>query len=411
MLRLQKRTAPDRVNIELPGSKSISNRFLMLKALYNLPTQALNLSTANDTVFMQSVLTNRQSGVIYVGDAGTVARFALASAIFGPFPTYISGSESLHTRPFKDLILALENLGAEFEFPIQSYHMPLVLTKFHQKNHQIPISTSISSQFTSALMMVGPGLDTGLILNLKGENNSEPYIQMTASVMRDLGFDVGMNAGQIHVNPYENQATPKYYQIESDWSSASFFIMLLAGMPIGTQFAFDQLFEGEKSYQGDQAILKFAGLLGISSSFEANRLICIKERYSIEIDEVLDFSSCPDLALPVCFMLCGLKCTFMATGIDTLMFKESNRKMVLIQLMSKFNVIVHDSNGRLEFDARNFKPCHEIFETFNDHRVAMSLAILSVFLPIALKNPEVVAKSFPGFWNELSKAGIGISTS
>jgi 3-phosphoshikimate 1-carboxyvinyltransferase len=392
--------------VMLPASKSISNRVLIIRALCAMPFMIRNLSDADDTMLLQSLF---QSGEkeLYVKNAGTVARFLLAYYASRESDVILKGSERMNDRPVGDLVAALKTMGAQIEYLEKEDHLPVHIYGKTLKGGHIEIPADVSSQFISALLLIAPTLAEGLTIVLKGQIVSKPYIDLTLKLMAGFGIYYQFNENRISVPPQAYR--PETFFVESDWSSASYFFAIAALFP-GSELEFDHLFE--KSWQGDSIITELIQKFGCAVTY-AEKACRIVSNKTPDAHFKFDFINYPDLVPTFVCLCCAMQISFDITGTKTLQFKESNRAEVLRTELQKAGYILKVAENRMTYDGSksDIPEGDIIFDPWNDHRMAMSFAILAAKnRNIVIQNPEVVEKSFPGFWDELSKSGLGINT-
>ena len=385
----------------LPSSKSISNRALILKALSGNQSIVSNLSSARDTQLMMRLI-NSEDHVIDVMDAGTTMRFLTAYfAISGKLKT-LTGTERMKQRPIGLLVNALRDVGVTINYLENDGFPPHEIVAFRPNNiNTISIPGNISSQYISALMMISPLLSQGLTIQLQGKIGSRPYIQMTAELMRKFGIICDF-AGQTIRIP-NGKYKPVSYSVEADWSAASYW------------FAFTALAEkanitlpniSSESLQGDRVIVEIMEKLGVKTRFENNQAFLSKTNHSTFLE--WDFTDCPDLAqtvLPVCACK-GIVGKF--TGMESLRIKESDRIAALQTELGKIGAaITEETTGvwTLTPGSRWSQTVVQV-ETYHDHRMAMGLAPLATIMNLEIKDPEVVNKSYPGFWEDIKSVGF-----
>jgi 3-phosphoshikimate 1-carboxyvinyltransferase len=399
----------------------VANRLLIINHLAgNSTLKSLN-EEASDIVLMQQALQyisetsakpiSLETNVIDAGDAGTVMRFLLALLAVTPGNWQLTGTARMCERPVAQLVEALQVIGADICYAEKPGYPPLKITgKNELKGGSVIIDASISSQFVSALMMIAPAMANNLEIKLLGEVVSQPYIGLTEALMRNFGAEVKVSENKIDIKTsrYERIAVNDF--LEADWSAAAFWFELAALQPDA-----DIILKGLnlKSPQGDRVCVDIFKHLGVSA-LQANdgvRIISDSRKRKRVFD--YDFTHCPDLAQPVivtCAAL-GVKGTF--SGLKTLRIKETDRVQAIVSELLKLgydarisdNVITLNGN----FTSRQMDQVQTI-ETYNDHRMAMSFAPLSVLYPnIAINEPEVVKKSYPAFWQHLKMSGFTLS--
>ena len=394
--------------IKLPASKSISNRLLVLKHLYFPKLSLRNLSDANDTKVMQRLLDEfEKKQILEVEDAGTAARFITALAATAQDEHIIQGTERMHQRPMAALIEALRNLGTHIQCIEKEGFLPIHIKKGTPKTEEIEISAEESSQFFSALLMIAPALKLPLKLKFIGSVHSAPYIEMTLSLMQNLGIPVSFLENGIQSNPFEPQKIKRSFHIENDWSSVAFFLEFLSFQEVGFTLNFEGLMSRNRSVQGDAVLMNWAPLLGCKAIQDKTGITFIKQKSISKLPDILNFSDHPDLALPLITAWVAHKKAFVVTGIETLKHKESDRIKALETELKKCGVIFTERGSNVHIDGSTFHLPEDIsFSTFKDHRMAMSLAMLAFFGTVNIEEPEAVMKSFPAFWEQVKQIGI-----
>lgn len=388
--------------INLPASKSISNRALIIKAISNKPIELSNISTAEDTqIMLENLLDNSNNKD--VGIAGTAARFLTAFYAIQKQETHITAHQRMQERPMKELCTALEKLGAKFEYLNQKHHLPFIIDGTNTKGENLEIDATISSQFITALMLIAPKLENGLIITLKGNVTSESYILMTKNIMEHFGVKVKYKENKIEIKEqdyHQNSLT-----IENDWSSASYFYSAFALMKNG-KLTLKNL--SPNSWQGDKIVAEIYYRLGVKTIVKNNDLVLEHSEHKIDYLNY-DFSDCPDLAQTVICTCAGLGIQGKFTGLQTLKHKETDRIKALQKELKKLRwlLVKNKDNSYSLKRALPTEKYNPIIETYNDHRMAMAFAPLAILHPkLEIENPEVVKKSFPNFWLEMEKIGI-----
>jgi 3-phosphoshikimate 1-carboxyvinyltransferase len=392
----------------LPGSKSESNRALILKLVSGDKIEISNLSKAKDTVTLER-FTRNQSEIFDAGDAGTTFRFFTAYMALTGKKGILTGSERMKERPIGILVDALVYLGAEIEYLERKGFPPLKFNGFYSNGKsEIEIDATISSQYISALMMAGPILPNGIKIILKGDTvASWPYLELTWNLMERLGIKGTFNKSWIYIPNQEFQKISLF--IESDWSAAAYWYSFLAVSPIGTALTLNGLFEN--SFQGDSAIQSIYRNWGVSTKFNSGDVLISKEE-DIKPDRCFEYDFCniPDQGQTL-IALCaatGVEARF--SGLQSLAIKETNRLLAMQTELKKVGVKIEidEKKGFCYVPGRqNLIEPNLPFKTYNDHRMAMSLSIFSNFFEkgVSIENPEVVEKSYPDFWIELEKSG------
>ncbi len=410
--------APVQDTIILPSSKSISNRMLLIHALGKPSGSFENLSESDDTRVMKEALA--ASGKLKnVGHAGTAMRFLTAYYATVPGEWVLTGSERMKQRPIGPLVDALRNLGAKVRYLENDGYPPLRISGGALHGGPVIIDGGVSSQFISALMMVGPVLRGGLQMEMTGRPVSSTYLEMTAGLMKSCGVPVTMDGRFIRVPsvPYRTG----HFRVESDWSAASYWFQAAALLP-GSTIRLPRLFK--ESLQGDSVLVSLFAPLGVSASFTPDGLKISsagRDRPATLPKEpdpkqfTYDFEGCPDLVQTLAVTLCALGIPFRFSGTRTLRIKETDRIDALQAELKKLGfLLVSDSEGDLlSWDGSRVRAEHHpVISTYHDHRMALAFASASaVFGRLYMEDPGVVSKSYPGFWEDLRRAGYSISSS
>jgi len=398
--------APSYINAEinLPASKSISNRALVIEELCHHSFQINNLSDANDTLLMQSLL-NNPGKEKNVKNAGTVMRFLTAYYACSNQEVILKGEDRMYERPIGELVNALRSLGADIEYIKEEGYPPLSIKGKELKGGEISLPSNISSQFVSALLLIAPTIKEGLILHLIGNIASVPYIRLTLSILEYFGIKASWVGNSITIK--HQKFVPRDISIESDWSSASYFWALCALVP-GSEMYFPNLLRDSK--QGDSIIKELMKPFGIEYQSYHSGIKIISNPAQPKNFE-FNFIDYPDLIPTFTILCCAKKISFDIYGIETLKHKESDRALVLQNELKKWGYDIANNSKSLSckvFPA-SFPKDKIILDTYNDHRMAMSFALLPRNSLIG--NSDVVSKSFPGFWEELGKCGFGMLNS
>jgi 3-phosphoshikimate 1-carboxyvinyltransferase len=393
-------------SLRLPASKSVSNRLLILNALATSEGKLENLSDSDDTRVLQQALTAGDEA-IDIGHAGTAMRFLTAYLSIREGNFFLTGSERMKRRPIGKLVDALVGLGADIRYGGEQGYPPLHIRGRKIRGGRISIDSSISSQYISALMMIGPSLQEGLTLQLENEVISSSYIRLTAALMKDLGIPV-VHSGQLIEIPFHPYAG-KDMKVEGDWSAASYWYAM-AALSGGTELGIVGL--TQESLQGDSVLPELFHPLGVQTSFSGQEVGLKTIRRTVDRFE-FDFRDNPDLVQTLA-VLCGvLRIPFMMKGTKTLRIKETDRILALKNELAKLGVILKaDPNG--EWISWNGGPSSlpsgQIkIGTYQDHRMAMAFSPAALKFPgLIIEDPEVVHKSYPGFWKDLERTGFRI---
>ena len=394
-------------SFEISGSKSESNRLLILNSIYgNLKID--NLSNSDDTVILDKYITNLESH-IDVHHAGTAMRFLTALlAIKTNKKFVITGSQRMKERPIKILVQALNKLGANISYFDKKGFPPLIIKGQEIFGGEISLSSNISSQYISALMLIAPILKNGLLINLEGKITSKPYLEMTLAILKKIGINCYFKNNIIsieHCSKINNSAI----SIESDWSSVSYFYSIVAlsnaaELNIGTFY--------KSSIQGDVKLYEIYAKLGVETKFikSSSRILIKKINDFIKPDHIdLDLTENPDIAQTIAVTCFGLGISCDLFGLHTLKIKETDRLEALKIELSKLGANVKVTNNSFHL-APTFSINNGIsIETYNDHRMAMAFAPLALMTPIIINNPDVVTKSYKDFWKDLKSLNFNLS--
>lgn len=401
-------TAPESIKatIQLPSSKSISNRVLIINALAKGNHQLENLSDCDDTQVMIRALKAAPGETIDIMAAGTAMRFLTAYLSVTPGKHIITGTQRMQQRPIQVLVNALRELGADIEYVGNEGFPPLQIQGRPLQKSDITLPGNVSSQYISALLMIGPSLKNGLNITLTGEIISRPYIDLTLQLMKDFGAQATWTSERtLRVEPQPYHSIP--YYIESDWSASSYWFEIVALAKKAT-VTLPNLFP--KSYQGDSVIAKWFGLLGAFGINKNNSLILEKPI----LDEVsaiqchFDFTNQPDLAQTFVVTCVLQNITFRFTGLQSLKIKETDRIAALVKEMRKLGYVLREVEGStLYWLGERCERSHEAIDTYEDHRMAMAFAPACLVMDdICINNPQVVTKSYPHYWEDLKAAGF-----
>lgn len=394
-----------RASVQLPASKSISNRALILNALSYSPYDIQNLSDCDDTEVMVKAL-NSDSRDFDIKAAGTAMRFltAFLSKIVGEWT--ITGTERMKNRPIKLLVDALNSLGARIEYMEKEGYPPLRIFGSALQGGEISLAGGVSSQYISALLMIAPLMENGLTLHLEGNIISRPYINLTLQLMEQFGVKAIWNGQTIKILPQEYK--PIRFTVESDWSAASYWYSIMA---LSKNAEIELLGLFKNSLQGDAAGAKLFAQLGVGTTF-TDRGVVLKYNGNAVKKLIYNFVNEPDLAQTFVVTCVLLNIPFRFTGLQSLKIKETDRIEALKTELRKLGYLLTDSNDSiLEWNGERCEPeADPIIATYEDHRMAMAFAPAALVLPKGLKvaDPEVVTKSYPAYWEDLRKAGFAL---
>ncbi len=388
--------------ITITGSKSETNRLLLLKALSNNAFDIFNVSNSKDSQVMQMALSSKEKEV-NIGIAGTAMRFLTAYfAVKENRETILTGVGRMLDRPIKVLVDALNELGAEISFASKEGYPPLSIKGKEITKDSIEIPADISSQYITALMLIAPFLKNGLQITLKGKITSISYIKMTEGLLKRVGVECFFKGNNIMVKP--SDILNKNQIVESDWSSASYYYSLLAISGSG-KIVLGSL--REDSLQGDKELINIYKNFGIESHFKGDKVFLNRnEDYKLPNFIEFNLNNTPDIAQTIAVTCSALKIKCKLTGLATLKIKETDRLRALKIELSKFGTVIKTTDDSLEII--DFNEVEENIEvkTYHDHRMAMAFAPLNLLYNFKIEDMGVVEKSYPDFWNDFGKLGV-----
>ena len=407
--------------INLPASKSISNRALVINALAHRNgtdgedtaiAHPDNLSHCDDTDVMVAALRDMPY-VINIKAAGTAMRFMTALLSVTPKEHILTGTERMMHRPISVLVGALRQLGAEIDYASTEGYPPLRIRGKKLEGGKLDIEGNVSSQYISALLMIGPVMEQGLTLHLTGKIISRPYIDLTICTMKEFGADVDwIDGSTIEVKPVPYKSVT--FTIENDWSASSYWYEILALLANNSVVTLPGLMDGSR--QGDSAIRYIFSMLGVKTEFAEKALlkpniVTLRAHHRGLPRFDFDFINQPDLAQTVVVTTALMGIPFCFTGLQTLRIKETDRIAALKTEMAKLGYDLDDSEeGTLSWDGKRRQITEmPAIDTYEDHRMAMAFAPACIMFPgLKINNPEVVTKSYPHFWDDLKNAGFDV---
>lgn len=384
-------------SLSVTGSKSESNRLLLLKALFsNLMLE--NLSNSDDTVTMQAAL-NTPKGLIDIHHAGTAMRFLTAYLSTQEGKVFeLTGSERMQERPIQILVEALVQLGAAIEYLKNDGFPPLKVTGQKLTGNRVSLPANVSSQYITALLLIAPTLPNGLTLTLEGEITSVPYIKMSLSLLTQIGIVNSFKGNTIRVET-ASHIDHQVVRVESDWSSASYFYSI-AALSDEAEIRIESY--KKESLQGDSVLQEIYQKLGVKTRFEGHHLILTKSKNVILPKGIaLDLSNAPDIAQTIAVSCFGLGVSCDLTGLHTLKIKETDRLEALYNELSKLGADLSVTDNSLHLKASKSIKEGVSIDTYNDHRMAMAFAPLALKTSLFVNDAEVVSKSYPDFWTDL----------
>lgn len=392
--------------LEISGSKSISNRLLILQKLFGTIIIE-NLSNAQDSQLLETALAN-DAETIDIHHAGTAMRFLTSYYAIQEGKTHIlTGSDRMKQRPIKFLVDALRDLGAEISYLENEGFPPLKITGKKLEKSSVTIPANISSQFISSLMLIGAKLENGLEIHLEGKVTSRPYLEMTLKILRTIGISYRWEENSIQIFPEIKNTLKNSHSIpfvvESDWSSASYFYSIAAIARDSINLKYFKPY----SLQGDSVLReiywKYFGVNTISEGAESRISLLPEKYFSFPEKIILNMNDCPDIAQTLCVTATAMNIPFEITGLSTLKVKETDRLLALKNELFKIGCIAEITEDSI-VSQKFFEPNETIsIETYNDHRMAMSFAPFCLIKSLNIQNEEVVEKSYPAFWDDFHK--------
>jgi 3-phosphoshikimate 1-carboxyvinyltransferase len=394
-----------RGDIHLPGSKSESNRALILQAISGGAVQIEGISAAKDSQILQQLLSENPD-TMDVGHAGTAMRFLAAYLAFRPADKILTGSSRMQERPIGPLVTALRTMGAEIAYLEKDGYPPLLIFGRNAKfgESEVTLPGNISSQFISALLLIAHQQPDGLRIDLQGEVMSRPYIEMTLELLARFGIQHTWVQNTIHIPKQHLRAGT--YAVEADWSAASYWFCLAA---LQQNAAFKLWGLRKNSLQGDSVVAAKMAALGVQTNWQGDFLV-VSGGGTVSDEVHWDFADCPDLAqgMIVAAAALGVKASF--TGLQSLRIKETDRIAALQTELVKFVIHLKEENGHWWLEGQ-FSPVDATIKTYQDHRMAMAFAPLAVRLTkLQIADSEVVEKSYPSFWEDLRRIGLEVTT-
>lgn len=394
--------------IQIGGSKSESNRLLILQKLFP-EIEISNLSDAQDTQLLKDALAS-DSKIIDIHHAGTAMRFLTVffAAQEGKEVT-LTGSQRMKERPIAILVDALLELGAEISYLEKDGFPPIKISGKKITKNKVRINSNVSSQYISGLLLMAPTLKNGLEITLEGTKTSFPYLKMTLGLLKELGVEYVMEENTINVKPLEKLSENKSFTVESDWSSASYFYSIVALSPKGTSLSL-YTFQN-RSKQGDSLLSEIYKNFGVETKWFENSILISKREDLKPINLELDLKDTPDIAQTIAVTCFGLGISCKLVGLHTLKIKETDRLEALKTELQKLGAVCNTSNESFTLVEPLSKQFGNLINnisisTYNDHRMAMAFAPLAVLFPISIENATVVEKSYPAFWKDMQTLGF-----
>lgn len=390
--------------IVISGSKSESNRLLILQELF--PEISIeNLSDSDDSIHLQHALSSKAS-LIDIGHAGTAMRFLVGYfASKQNSEVILTGSERMQQRPIGILVEALRDLGADISYEENEGYPPVRIKGKAITKNNVQINGNVSSQYISSLILMGTHLAKGVTIELMGKITSIPYINMTLSLLNQLGISTHFEGNIIQVLPAK-QLQKQTVVVESDWSSASYFYAVAAFSEVGSEIQLSAY--KKESLQGDSCLAEIYTHFGVETVFDQNTITLKKVSASEAGLLTLDLKNAPDIAQTIAVTCFGLGVTCHLTGLHTLKIKETDRLEALEAELKKLGASISITNESLSLSTSEVMHENIAIKTYNDHRMAMAFAPLAFKVPIAILDAEVVSKSYQKFWKDMQQIGIQI---
>ncbi len=399
-MKLEKSELIGDKTIQISGSKSISNRLLILESVFR-NIKIGNLSNSQDTQLLKKAL-SENTETVDIHHAGTAMRFLTSYySIMEGKTTVLTGSGRMKERPIKNLVSALKDLGAEIEYLENEGFPPLKITGKKITQDKVNVPADISSQFITSLLLIAGKLENGLEIHLAGHVTSRSYIEMTLDILTRFGIKNSFEGNTIKIEPFNGETQTTDYEVESDWSSASYFYSICA---LGRKTIHLKSFY-KKSTQGDSAIA------GIYEKFFGIKTLFTEDEHKITLQPVpdfvfpekiaLDMNNCPDIAQTLCVTAAALKIPFDISGLGTLRVKETDRLLALYNELKKLGTETEITDLTIRSVSFGEPEEHISIKTYQDHRMAMSFAPFCLMGELNIEDEEVVEKSYPMFWEDL----------
>lgn len=401
-LKLYRSEAFPESTIRISGSKSETNRLLLLKALF-ATIQLENTSDSDDSEVMMKALT-ATGELIDIHHAGTAMRFL--TAYFATQPgseVVLTGSPRMKERPIKILVEALRQLGATISYEAEEGYPPIRIVGKKLSESKVALPADVSSQYISALLLIAAGLENGLELTLEGKITSIPYIKMTLQLLKEVGITAHFEGNTIRVVPMKEALAPVIVTVESDWSSASYFYSIVALASPGTVITLSSY--KANSLQGDSALADLYQSFGVETTFE-NKYVVLKKTATPLQSVTFELNHTPDIAQTIAVTCFGLGIGCHLTGLHTLKIKETDRLEALKTELEKLGAAITVTDDSLTLEAATTITTNVSIATYHDHRMAMAFAPLALRVPIIIADAGVVSKSYPQFWEDLKAVGF-----
>ncbi|MGH2667092.1 3-phosphoshikimate 1-carboxyvinyltransferase [Flavobacterium sp.] len=393
-------------SIGISGSKSETNRLLLLQALYS-DIVLDNVSNSDDSEVMIKALSQKE-GIVDIHHAGTAMRFLTAYfSMKEGSEVVLTGSTRMKERPIRILVDALKQIGADIQYEGNEGFPPLRIKGKKLVENKIKLPANVSSQYVSALLLIASKLENGLEMTLEGEITSIPYINMTLALLNEIGIETSFSGNEILVSPKRTALTLKRITVESDWSSASYFYSIVALAATGTEITLSSY--KQNSLQGDSNLTEIYKDFGVVTEFNANSIV-LRNTGNRRLSSIsCELNKTPDIAQTIAVTCFGLGMGCHLTGLHTLKIKETDRLEALKTELTKLGAKLAVTDDSLTLEPSAEIKGNSAVSTYQDHRMAMAFAPLALKTDIVIEEAEVVSKSYPDFWNDLKRIGFLIS--
>lgn len=392
--------------VSISGSKSESNRSLILKQLHSALVIE-NVSDSDDSKYLEKAL-KTSDGIIDIGHAGTAMRFLTSYfSIQEGREVVLTGSERMQNRPIEILVNALKELGAQISYEKKTGYPPIKINGTPLTKNKVQIPGNVSSQYISSLMLIASSLPNGLEIQLLDNITSVPYINMTLSLLQETGIKASFVENKINIKPFFS-SIPKKIIVESDWSSASYFYSIIALSEMGSEITLSSY--KKDSLQGDSCLIEIYKHFGVATTFKENSIVISKVEKIKNNQLKLDLKNAPDIAQTIAVTCFGLGVNCVLTGLHTLKIKETDRLVALENELTKLGADISVTDHSLDLKKSSKIRSNIQIETYHDHRMAMAFAPLAIKIPITILDANVVTKSYRNFWKDLQQIGFQIDS-
>ena len=395
-----------KAEVSISGSKSESNRLLILKQLHRA-LEIENVSDSDDSKYLEKAL-KTSDGIIDIGHAGTAMRFLTSYfSIQEGREVVLTGSERMQNRPIEILVNALKKLGAQISYEKKIGYPPIKINGTQLTKNKVQIHGNVSSQYISSLMLIASSLPNGLEIELLDNITSVPYINMTLSLLQEIGIEASFVENKINIKPFSS-SIPKKITVESDWSSASYFYSIIALSEMGSEITLSSY--RKNSLHGDSCLIEIYKHFGVATTFKENSIVISKVEKTKNNQLKLDLKNAPDIAQTIVVTCFGLGVNCVLTGLHTLKIKETDRLVALENELTKLGADISVTDHSLELKTSSKIRSNIQIETYHDHRMAMAFAPLAIKIPLIILDANVVTKSYRNFWKDLQQIGFQIDS-